>query len=523
MGTEPRRSRSRALLLVGHGSHLNGSSSAPVYEHAARLRATGLFDEVLEAFWKEEPSLRDALDLVSSDEVWVLPFFLADGYFTRRVVPRELGLDDRQCARGGPRIHYCPPIGAHPAMGDLVLRRALAVAHEAPFDPRDAALVVIGHGTRRSRTSGDTVHQLVERLRVRGEFGSVTCGFLDEAPAVGEVLEHVREQNVVLVPFFLADGWHVGATIPADLELAGSHTRRGEQEIWYTPPVGTMPEVADLALSIIRDTPAEKAPARLGSAGPRGRDLPGGGTDPFRARAPRGRSADGLPLYFADPVSPGGGDSPDAAMPGAIRGAFLAAIDAARDEGVVFMQIHIRRVGEDRYRITHSLDRRASGTSLLSSTDPEEALRIARSASDGAYRPLRSAPTLRRGWILDDLDADGLWRAVSLFYPAALLHAKRFEFGQTAVNSWEAWAGRQTGIYERLSDLDPEVLDGVTRQCCGNCLRTRVWRAEHESRGETGAPLPGREGVVPCPEPCTWYGTFARAALDSRGIVPVNG
>jgi len=38
----------RALVIVGHGSHLNEDSSLPVYEHAARIRETGEFDEVVE-------------------------------------------------------------------------------------------------------------------------------------------------------------------------------------------------------------------------------------------------------------------------------------------------------------------------------------------------------------------------------------------------------------------------------------------------------------------------------------------
>ena len=54
----------KALVIVGHGSHLNAESSAPVYAHAAAIRATGAFDEVRECFWKEEPSMREVFDLV---------------------------------------------------------------------------------------------------------------------------------------------------------------------------------------------------------------------------------------------------------------------------------------------------------------------------------------------------------------------------------------------------------------------------------------------------------------------------
>ncbi len=80
-------------MIVGHGSHLNGDSSWPVYEHAARIRESGEFDEVVECFWKEEPSMRHVLDTVESDDVCVVPAFISEGYFTQQVIPRELGLE----------------------------------------------------------------------------------------------------------------------------------------------------------------------------------------------------------------------------------------------------------------------------------------------------------------------------------------------------------------------------------------------------------------------------------------------
>ena len=83
----------KALVIVGHGSHLNEDSSLPVYEHAQRIRLTGEFDEVVECFWKEEPSMRHVLDTVESEEVYVVPAFISEGYFTQQVIPRELGLE----------------------------------------------------------------------------------------------------------------------------------------------------------------------------------------------------------------------------------------------------------------------------------------------------------------------------------------------------------------------------------------------------------------------------------------------
>ena len=48
-------------MLVGHGTTQNPDSAAPVVQHAAELRRRGVFAEVREAFWKQEPQARDVL------------------------------------------------------------------------------------------------------------------------------------------------------------------------------------------------------------------------------------------------------------------------------------------------------------------------------------------------------------------------------------------------------------------------------------------------------------------------------
>ena len=94
--------KGRSLILLGHGSHLNADSSEAVRGHAAAVRATHLFDEVLEASWKEEPSLREALGLAQFCDVTAVPLFVSEGYFTGTVIPRELGLEWRGRRRYAP-------------------------------------------------------------------------------------------------------------------------------------------------------------------------------------------------------------------------------------------------------------------------------------------------------------------------------------------------------------------------------------------------------------------------------------
>src|SRR5947208_13681129 len=92
-----------ALLIVAHGSTVNPDSSAPTLAHAAEIRRRKIFADVECAFWKEEPSLRDAIFLFDPEtirEVYVVPNFISEGYFTQAVILRELKLNGRITERG---------------------------------------------------------------------------------------------------------------------------------------------------------------------------------------------------------------------------------------------------------------------------------------------------------------------------------------------------------------------------------------------------------------------------------------
>ena len=102
--------------------------------------ASEVFADVECAFWKEEPSLRDALFLFDPEsirEVYVVPNFISEGYFTQTVVPRELELNGRITKRSNGQIwRYCEPVGNHPLMTELLLKRARDVAPDVSSRPK---------------------------------------------------------------------------------------------------------------------------------------------------------------------------------------------------------------------------------------------------------------------------------------------------------------------------------------------------------------------------------------------------
>ncbi len=247
----------RALVIVGHGSHLNEDSSLPVYEHAERIRKTGEFDEVVECFWKEEPSMRHVLDTVESEDVYVVPAFISEGYFTQQVIPRELGLEGPVSIKGDKTVHYAGPLGTFEGMPDVILERTDDLMRGREISGR-TALVLLGHGTDLNKNSGGVIYLNARRIRERGIYDLVEAGFLDQEPEIGLVVDAVEAENVILIPLFIAEGWHTRETIPEDLGLTGEVTFLGGKTIYYGAPVGTHPSMANLIAARAREAMKEQ-------------------------------------------------------------------------------------------------------------------------------------------------------------------------------------------------------------------------------------------------------------------------
>jgi sirohydrochlorin cobaltochelatase len=271
---------SQALVLVAHGSHLNPESSTPTHEHADTIRATGAFDEVATGFWKEEPHLREVLRTVEADEAYVVPLFISEGYFTEQVIPRELRLDGWDVADWdsdglsadvatytavdtGQTVHYCGPVGTHHSMTDVIVRRAESVTND-PGVGEGFGLAVVGHGTERNENSAKAIEYHADRVRETGRFEEVRALFMDEDPEVDDVTDYFECDDVVVVPLFVADGFHTQEDIPEDMGLTDDY-RTGYDvpaevdghRIWYSGAVGTEPLMADVALERAADAGAD--------------------------------------------------------------------------------------------------------------------------------------------------------------------------------------------------------------------------------------------------------------------------
>jgi sirohydrochlorin cobaltochelatase len=186
------------------------------------------------------------------------------------------------------------------------------------------------------------------------------------------------------------------------------------------------------------------------------------------------------------------------------------------------------RMGElaiqGRYELRHHLDCAAEGLAVHSA--PEAAYEIALYDKAGNYRPLKTAPTLRRGWRLVLETIEQLHEALDFFYPAMLAARLAFEQGRLGVTPLRETLNRQSGMYaitKKISDSHADRLIGAFCRSDGGCLKTIMWAiapgvpvtslpAEKFKPGANGASIP-----LLCAEPCNLFVAAAREAVKKEG------
>lgn len=108
--------------------------------------------------------------------------------------------------------------------------------------------------------------------------------------------------------------------------------------------------------------------------------------------------------------------------------------------------------------------------------DPHAARLIGRFDAQGEFRSLKSAPDLKRGWLLEAGSLEGMERALEFFYPASLGLLLSWLRGTLRPTPLRETLDRQSGMY-RITQLlrDDQALDLIGCRCGEGCLRTVLW------------------------------------------------
>lgn len=440
-----------ALLIVGHGSTENPDSSTPYFEHAEEIRKRGLFAEVHCCFWKEEPSMREALYMIDAEEVYIVPDFISEGYFTQDIIPRELGLSGATTQVGGKTLHYTLPVGVHPSMTGLILRRAREVAPDAA--PGETTLIITGHGTGLNQNSTKAIRDQVKHIISSGAgYRHVTDAFMEEPPFIAEWDGMAPTQNVVVVPFFISDGLHSYQDIPVLLGIESEvgaaasqrevfrhnpHHLRGKT-LYYSSAIGTERLIADVILDQIEDFDRTHQPT--GPAAP----------------------AEKTPI--------------------------TEFLERAIQDG-------IHRIGEIEilstdtgYALCHHADaaavRESAHRDLETHHTPAAARDLSIYAEDGEYRFNKTQPNLRRGWVMNLSSVEDLRLALDHFYPAAIGLWKASLEGTLHTQDLRPKLERQTGMYRSARFISTEGAQEAVAKVYGPgnpCSQRVLWQIDEQT------------------------------------------
>ena len=142
-------------------------------------------------------------------------------------------------------------------------------------------------------------------------------------------------------------------------------------------------------------------------------------------------------------------------------------------------EILAQRRDDGSWSLRHRADAGSAG--LENFSDAETAAEIARYDDAGNFRPLKTAPNLRRGWQLVLRQPTDVRLALEYFYPGRLAALAALKNGKLVTTPFRDTLARQTGMYRVAAKISDEQSDALIGNFCrsdGGCLRTILWERD---------------------------------------------
>ena len=193
-------------------------------------------------------------------------------------------------------------------------------------------------------------------------------------------------------------------------------------------------------------------------------------------------------------------------------------------------QIAIAPMPKGAFVLCHRVDR--GRDDLAPHLSAQDAAELAKYDDAGNYRPLKTAPNLRRGWRLELPNVASLRLALDLFYPGRLAAFLAAEQGQLGSTPFQQTLSRQSGMYRVAAKITDTEADALIARFCrsdGGCLRTILWKRDAErtqpstrlppEKYETTHDQTGRdEAVIPllCQEACNLLVSETRKVVKAE-------
>ena len=174
------------------------------------------------------------------------------------------------------------------------------------------------------------------------------------------------------------------------------------------------------------------------------------------------------------------------------------------------------------YSMSHLEDAGKVGLEIF--TNPHDAIEIARYDGAGKYRPLKTAPNLRHGWLLKLKNLDDASLALDFLYPAALGTVVTFARNELQPVDLRETLARQTGMYAVVKKITDEQAESVVAITCNHktgCLRHILWSispGNPTSLSRQGSEVRHSENEIPilCAEACNLLVAAGRKIVKTR-------
>lgn len=224
----------KTVIITAHGAPSDPAPKQAVLDAlAAQVQAlcpdTDIRAATLAAPGALAAALADVVDPI------IYPFFMAEGWFTKREIPRRI-------AELGYQARHMDPFGVDPALPALITAHVLAELRAAGQDPQASDLMLFAHGSKIARRSKNSAYDMAQTLRPMCGLRTINVGLIEEPPFIGDIAkEHLTG---ICLPFFALRASHVDEDIPEALQNAGF-------EGILLPPIGEHPEIPRLIANSI--------------------------------------------------------------------------------------------------------------------------------------------------------------------------------------------------------------------------------------------------------------------------------
>ena len=197
-----------AILIVAHGERGGRCDNARLLELTDEVRRNLGNVQVEAGVLRGTPSIAEAWNKLTAPNRLIYPFFMADGFFCNRILPKKIaeatGSDPRE---PGSPAQLLKPFGVSDWLEDAVMGALVRDMDQLGLIGSQPHLLIAAHGASVDRQSSKRANELADSLRQTGYFRDVSCAFLDEAPHLNCVIGTMLPNTLVL-PLFNGLGSH---------------------------------------------------------------------------------------------------------------------------------------------------------------------------------------------------------------------------------------------------------------------------------------------------------------------------